>query len=216
MATELPLSYRALGGIKDALCELMLRDEEIRTLVMPELDDERFGDYENWIGGKYFARLGGKKEEVILHGHCFTVPFVKDTITDDRLIICMETYVNTAYSRTIKDIKLMVNIFSTKGRITELNDHDREVVDTLRAKGYTGNFVDMATAAVCHLLDTTDELIDSRTGTRYGIGKMALVAREPIIPSTPNTKFYGRQIFYDIPEFNVTSVTPQRRPLDQA
>lgn len=87
---ELPLHYRAMGGIKDALQSSLLHDDAIRALIMPKLDDERLGAEENWEGGVYYVRQGGKKERIDLQGYCFTVPYIKETLTDDRVVICLE------------------------------------------------------------------------------------------------------------------------------
>ena len=213
---DLPLHYRAMGGIKDALQSKMLRDDVIRELIMPELDDDRLGLEENWEGGIYYIRQGGKQESVTLQGYCFTVPYVKETLVDDRIVICMETYLASAYTRTAKEIVLMINVFSGKTTIDALTDKDRRFLDRMHLAGYTGNRVDMTVAAICHMLDTTKELIDIKSGTQYGIGKANLQLKEGIVPYQPTAKFYGKQIFYHISDFNVTSSTPSRDTYDQA
>lgn len=88
---ELPLHYRAMGGLKDALQSQMLHDDVIRELIMPQLDDSRLGLEENWEGGVYYVRQAGKKEQIDLQGYCFTVPYLKETLTDDRIVICLES-----------------------------------------------------------------------------------------------------------------------------
>lgn len=212
---DLPLHYRAMGGLKDAIQSKMLHDDAIREIIMPNLDDERLGLEENWEGGKYYIRSNGKKEEVNLQGYCFTVPYVKETITDDRIVICLESYLASAYTRAMKDIVLMVNVFAEKSTIDTLTQDDRRFIDKMKAFGYTGNRVDMAVAAICHMLDTTKELVDQKSGTRYGIGEANLQLKEGIIPYQPTAKFYGKQIFYHLSDFNVTASTPSRDTYDQ-
>ncbi len=68
----------------------------------------------------------------------------------------------------------------------------------------------MTVAAICHMLDTTTELVDFKSGTRYGIGNANLQIKEGILPYQPTNKFYGKQIFYHISDFNVTAATPPR------
>lgn len=212
---DLPLHYRAMGGLKDAIQSKLLHDDVIRSIIMPHLDDDRLGLEENWEGGKYYIRVDGKKEEINLQGYCFTVPYVKETLTDDRIVICIESYLASAYTKTMKEIVININVFSGKAKVDTLTQEDRRFIDRMKSFGYTGNRVDMAVAAICHLLDTSKELIDVKSNTRYGIGEANLQLKEGIIPYQPTAKFYGKQIFYHISDFNVTTATPSRDNYDQ-
>lgn len=104
----------------------------------------------------------------------------------------------------------MINVFAGKSVIDTLTDENRKFIDKMKALGYTGNRVDMTVAAICHMLDTTKELVDAKSGTRYGIGNATLQLKEGIVPYQPTAKFYGKQIFYHLSDFNVTAATPTR------
>ena len=207
---ELPLSYRTLGGIKDALQYLLMNDEAVRSLVMPKLDDDRVGVEENWKGGTYTIRSNGKTEQIDLNGHCFVEQFVMETIKDDTIMICIETGVNTSFKPNVKSIFLYINVYAYKDRINSLTEEDRELENRMRSYGYTGNRVDMVVASICHLLDTTKQLTDELTGTQYGIGNIRLYSHESLLPYKPNNRFYGKQIIYELTDFSVTSTTPKR------
>ena len=201
---QLPLVYRTMGGIKEAYAALFLQNDDIRSLVMPRLDDDRFGDEANWYGGSYNIREKGVTSRVELQGHCFYVPYVKDTLTDNRTVICLESYVTTAYTGQIKDIIFMINVFSSKTGIDMQTEDDRQLLDKMKARGYTGNKIDMVVSAICQVVDTTKTIMDASGKLVYGIGKATLLQREPILAYQPNVNFYGKQIFYNIIDFNVT------------
>lgn len=206
---KLPLAYRTMGGIKEAYGALFLQNDDIRSLVMPTLDDERLGNEANWYGGIYNIRTNGATERITLQGHCFDRPYVKDTINDNRMVICMESYVTTAYTGQIKDVVFMVNVLSAKSGIDTLTEEDKALLDKMKARGYTGNKIDMVVSAVCQIIDTTREIKDENNKVNYGIGNAILSQREPIIAYQPNWNFYGKQIFYTLADFNVTPRTTQ-------
>lgn len=207
---ELPYAVRALGGIKDAYSALFLANDDIREIVMPqdsELYDNRFSPYENWRGGRYTARKNGKSETVELLGHCFDVPFIRDTITDNRMVICMDTYYNRTYTEQIKDIVIMINIYGNKETLVCLTDEERKFLAQMHQRGYTGNRLDMAVAAVTQAVLTAHEVEDKDLRCTYGIGGASVAAREGVQLYSPNVNFYGKQLFFEIPEFNVTPNT---------
>jgi hypothetical protein len=206
---QLPLAYRTMGGIKEAYGALFLQNDDIRSLVMPTLDDERLGDEANWYGGAYNVREKGVTSRVELKGHCFYVPYIKDSLADNRTVICMESYVTTAYTGQIKDIIFMINVFAAKSGIDMQTEDDRILLDKMKSRGYTGNKIDMIVSAICQTVDTTKVIKDASGKIAYGIGKATLLQREPILAYQPNYNFYGKQIFYNIVDFNVTPRTTE-------
>lgn len=209
---KLPYAVRALGGIKDAYSALFLANDDIREIIMPrnsDLYDQRFSDYENWRGGRYTTRQNGKSETVELVGHCFDVPFIRDTITDNRMMICMDTYYNRAYTQQVKDIVIMINVFGHKESLVSLTDEDRKFLAQMHQRGYTGNRLDMAVAAITQAVLTAHEVEDKDLRCTYGIGGASVAQREGIQLYSPNVNFYGKQLHFEIPEFNVTPNTIQ-------
>jgi hypothetical protein len=212
---NLPVSYQALGGIKDAYRKIFLANEDIRELVMPEdsdLYDKRFGREENWYGGVYTCRNGGKTETVELTGHCFDVPYVRDTITDNRIVICIDTYLDRTYNSTTKTIDVMINVLANKDGCVALTDADRRFLAKMRARGYTGNRLDMAVAAIIQSVTNAHKIEDKNLRCTYGIGGAVFASRDGISLYQPNVYFSGKQLIFSVSDFYITPNTAEVRP----
>lgn len=213
MATnELPLAFRALGGIKDAYKKIFLANDDLREIVMPadsELYDKRFTPEANWLGGRYTCRRNGKIETVELTGHCFDVPYVRDTITDNRIVICMDTYLGRTHHATTKTINVMINVLTNKDGCVVLTDKDRRFLAKMRARGYTGNRLDMAVAAIMQSVTVAHEVEDKDLCCTYGIGGAVFSDRAGITLYQPNVYFSGKQLIFSIADFNITPNTTE-------
>lgn len=212
---QLPIAYAVYGGIKDAYANLFYHNDDIRNTVMPDPHDGDEDGYgcallnpeDVWYGGIYNVRRKGKEERIQAQGHCFTVPYAKnsilDTVTDDRMFICMETYNGTNYdSKSVRNIIIQFNVFCHKDALDNVTDKDREFLETMHSRGYRGNRIDIAVAAIMKAVETTQYLRD-KNGVSYGIGRPVLLPRDSILVYQPNMYFFGKQIFYQIPEIGV-------------
>lgn len=160
-----------------------------------------------WYGGIYKVRKKGVESRIQAQGHCFLVPYIKntilDTVTDTRMVICMETYNGTNYdSKSVKNVVIQFNVFCHKDGLDLITDEDKEFFENMRAKGYRGNRVDMVISAIMKRVDETHYLRD-KNGVNYGIGRPVTVPRESMLAYEPNNYFYGKQLLYQIPEIGV-------------
>lgn len=210
----LPPAYQSLGGIKDAYRRIFLNDEDIRALVMPEdsdLYDDRFGAEENWYGGIYTCRDGGETKTVELTGFCFDVPYARDTIKDNRIMICMDTYLDRVYNSTTKTINVMINVLTNKDGCIPLTDKDRVFLAKMRARGYTGNRLDMVVAAIENCVFNAHEIEDKNMRCKYGIGGAMYSSRDGITLYQPNVYFSGKQLIFSISDFSITPYSSKVR-----
>ena len=212
---QLPIPYAVYGGIKEAYANLFFHDDDIRNLIMPDPTD---GDKDGsgcsllspedvWYGGIYKVRKKGVEKRIQAQGHCFLVPYIKntilDTVTDTRMVLCMESYNGTTYdSKSVKNVIIQFSVFCHKDGLDMITDDDREFFESMQARGFRGNRVDMTIAAMMKLIDSTQYIRD-KNGVCYGIGRPTLVPRESMLAYEPNNYFYGKQLFYQIPEIGV-------------
>lgn len=179
-----------MGRIKESLCSLFCDDEDIGKLVMPVPDDPDFTWEENWYGGKMEATVNGQTKVTTLLGHCFDVPYLEGTVTDNRCAIFVETHLLQVPNRFLKEVGIDVSIVCHKDgvRLT------REETSHFNAKGIYGNRVD----CLCQAINSSilNPQIMEAVQRKYSIGNMQLSEKEPIRLYIPGTKFYGKILSY--------------------
>lgn len=181
----------SLGLIKDKVGKILMQNDDVVSLVMPELDNEDFSFEDNWFGCSIGKNLNGDIQDTRIIGHCSNTPYFDETITDTRAMIMMETYLGL--NPSVYDYSLVINVVVHKDFV-ELDPCDQKV---WKAKGYAGNRVDMICMSIYNAL-TSDDIVNN-----FGIGKMDLDYRSAQMQSfKPNTSFYGRTMKFRIDEVN--------------
>lgn len=104
----------------------------------------------------------------------FPFPYVPDTETEVKTYICMDIYVPRVKDMLFKDVQIVVNIFSHKSMGTYKGKSRVDLINIEVDKILNGNF-------------------------DFGIDKVNLVS---VLPYIPNSKFAGKQIIYNVPNFN--------------
>ena len=115
----------------------------------------------------------------LIYSQVFPYLYVDETQTDVKAYICCEVDVPRVPTGTIKDMKLIIWAYCHK--------------DGMRysKKGYSGTKVDILVDMIEKQLRESDEL---------GIGKPQLLSCTYFIP---NSKYYGKQMVYNMPDFKV-------------
>lgn len=181
---------RSLGSFKDTMMNILFNYEDVRNLTMPTLDDDRFDEFDNFFGGNLeWTGTNGSVEHVELLGHCFDVPYIAETITDNRALITLESYITKIEGEHVKEVAIDVFAFSNKSFI-QMSPKEKAY---FIKKGYSGNRVDMMVAAI--------ELAVKNRSREFGIGKIMLTHRNPVIPYEPQNKFYGRKMSFVCSDF---------------
>lgn len=101
-------------------------------------------------------------------------PYIPDTPDAVMTYICFDVYVPKVKDRFYKDVQMIINIFSHKNQ-APLNGKSR--VDLLNIE--------------------VDKLLNGNMD--YGIDAVELVS---VLPYIPNNTYYGKQMIYNIPDFN--------------
>lgn len=105
--------------------------------------------------------------------------YVDETQTEVKSYLCFEVDIPRIATATIKDMKIIIWAYCHKACMK------------YAVKGYLGTRVDI-------LADMVERVFhDSRD---FGIGKLRL---ESVTYFFPNSKYYGRQMIYTIPDFAV-------------
>lgn len=187
---------KSLGKIKDYFSKILFNSEDVRNLTMPELDDNRFDELDNFFGGKkleYYNPETKKYEYIDLQGHCFDVPYIDETITETKAVITMESFITKIEFEHIKEVQVDIYAFAHKDHI---HMSSKEKLPYSK-KGYSGNRVDMMSSAIWLALKEANMPKD------FGIGKIMFNPRMPITPYQPNKDFYGKKLSFLCSDFFV-------------
>lgn len=123
--------------------------------------------------------IGNEDDEIqdpvdLIGVNVFPFPYVPDTETEVKTYICMDIYVPKVKDMIFKDVQIVVNIFSHKEKGT-----------------YKGNSrVDLLNIEVDKILNGNYD---------FGIDEVKLVS---VMPYSPNSNFFGKQLIYNAPNFN--------------
>lgn len=121
--------------------------------------------------------------ENLIYTQLFPYLYIDETQTEVKPYICFEVDIPRIPSHTIKDMKLIIWEYCHK--------------DGMRysKKGYSGTKVDI-------LADMIERNL--RNSEKFGIGKLQLLSCTYF---TPNTKYYGKQLIFTVPDFKITGKT---------
>lgn len=118
-------------------------------------------------------------DELLLYKNIFPYLYVDDTQITQTSYICLEVDIPRTIDFTYKDMKITVWCYCHKG------------IMRYSYKGYLGTRADI-------LSDMVDRLLNS--SNNYGPGRLRLQSSTYFSPSKD---FYGRQLIYSCPEFNI-------------
>lgn len=120
-----------------------------------------------------------KDVDNLIYSQIFPYLYVDDTQNEVLPYLCIEVGVPRISTGTIKDMKLIIWAYCHK--------------DSMRyyKKGYSGTKVDI-------LADMVERVL--RESNKFGIGKLQLISCEHFFP---NSKYYGKQLVYNMPDFKV-------------
>ena len=187
------MSYEPLADmarIKTSLMSLFCDDEDIGRLVMPVLDDPDFTWEQNWYGGTMEKTITGQTKVTTLLGHCFDVPYLDGTVTDNRCALFIETHLIRVPNKFLKEVGVDISIVCHKDAV-RLSPEDTIYFNE---KGIYGNRVD----SLCQAINSAilNPLIMEAIQRKYAIGDMQLSEKEPVRLYVPGTKFYGKILSY--------------------
>lgn len=106
--------------------------------------------------------------------HIFPNPYIPDTETAVKVYLCMDIYVPRVQDMIFKDVQIVINIFSHKK------------MSTYKSKSR----VDLLNIEVDKVLNGNMD---------FGVDAVKLVS---VMPYIPNNNFFGKQIVYNVPNFN--------------
>lgn len=182
------------ASYKNKIINLLLRNENFIKLINPSPSEcEDLDIVDVLIGGEWF--INGKKWEE--QGHVFDYNFANDTTTDQKTFIFVETDIDTIKQDLFTEFNLYVCVFTAKDLVrltSETTPTVKEVKEMGCFASTTGNRVDI-------LCDIIDKTLNGNEKVQ-GIGLLKPAQRGFCTPYSPNTKYYGKCLKYNISNLN--------------
>lgn len=128
---------------------------------------------------KIITYIGSKDENVqdpvdLIGANIFPNPYIPETESKVKTYLCMDIYVPRVKDKIFKDVQIVLNVFSHKDMSTYKGKSRVDLLNIEVDKTLNGN-------------------------TSFGIDAVELVS---VLPYIPNSKFFGKQIIYNVPNFN--------------
>lgn len=128
---------------------------------------------------KIITYIGNKDEEIqdpvdLIGVNVFPFAYIPDVETVVKTYICIDIYVPRVKDMIFKDVQIVLNVFSHKDMGTYKGKSRVDLINIEIDKILNGNY-------------------------SFGIDMVELVS---VMPYTPNYKFSGKQLIYNVPNFN--------------
>ena len=115
----------------------------------------------------------------------FPNPYIPDVQTEVKTYICVDVYVPRVQDMIFKDVQMVINVFSHKSVSTY---HGKSRVDLINIE--------------------IDKILNGNYD--FGVDKVDLIS---VLPYLPNSKFFGKQLIYNVPNFNQRRCKHNEHPL---
>lgn len=184
------MEFHELGSWKDTVSKTFFQSELLREIVMPTLDNDKYDEDDNWFGGKKLPiYISEKPTYSDLIGHFFDVPFVDGTVTDTRMVLCVDTEVAKCEGEALKSLYVHVYVMCHKDFIkmtsTEKSSYKKN-------HQLAGNRIDMAVEVIGRLLNGSK---------KFGLGRLQPIPNRPVTSYSPNNEFFGKVLHYICDDF---------------
>ena len=179
---------------KNVIINLLLKNNDFVTLMNPQKPPHNQLEIQDMLlGGTWF--IDRKKYEV--QGQLFDHNFVDDTTDEEKTFVFVETDINMIRQNIFTDFGLYICIFTSKSLI-RITDDTVPSINEVEGMGYEvghyGNRIDI-------LCDTVDRILKGNRKIK-GIGNIEPAERGFCTLYSPNNKYYGKCLKYNVTNLN--------------
>lgn len=182
------------SNYKNTIIRLLLKDKDFISLMNPQMPPHESISTEKMLLGGEWIIDGEKYEE---QGQVFDYNFVCDTTIDKKTFVFVETDIDNIRENLFTEFNLYVCIFADKSIIRITDDSVPTLVDIEKMgyyAGHYGNRIDI-------LCDVVDRILNGNTNIK-GIGDIKPANRGFCTIYSPNNKYYGKCLKYNISNLN--------------
>lgn len=182
------------SNYKNTIINLLIKNKDFVTLMNPQKPPNKNISTEDMLlGGTWF--FNGKKYEV--QGQVFDYNFIEDTTVEEKTFVFVETDIDMIRYHMFTDFNLYVCVFTAKP-LVRITDDTIPSINDIEMMGYNaghyGNRVDI-------LCDVIDRILNGSRKIK-GIGDVEPAQRGFCTIYSPNNKYYGKCLKYNISNYN--------------
>lgn len=179
---------------KNKIINLLLKNKDLIKLINPTPSKcDELDIIDVLIGGEWVINGTRYKEQ----GHIFDYDFVKDTTTDQRTFIFVETTIDYVSQNLFTDFDLYIFIFTPK-EFVRLSNSTSPTVQEVKKMGYFASTYANRIDVMCDIVDRT---LNGNEKIK-GIGLVKPAERGHIVLYEPSPKYYGKRLRYHITNLN--------------
>lgn len=187
------------SNYKNTIINLLVKNKDFVTLMNPSKPPiSQLSTEDMLLGGTWF--FNGKKYQE--QGQVFDHNFVDETTTVEKSFVFVETDIDTIRQNLFTDFNLYVCVFTAK-TLVRITDDTIPSINDVEMMGYNvghyGNRVDI-------LCDVVDRILNGNKKLK-GIGDVEPAARGFCTIYSPNSKYYGKCLKYNISNLNESEGT---------
>ena len=185
----------AASKYKNDIINLLYKSDNFIKLIDPVPSECPNLDIEDVLSGGTWIIDGKEWKE---QGYVFDYNFVSETTTDKKTFVFVETDIDTIRDNIFTDFNLYVCVFTDKDLI-RLNRSTTPTTKEVKQMGYFassthGNRIDI-------LCDCIDRILQGSSRIA-GVGDIQPAPRNHMTIYTPNSKYYGKCLKYNITNYN--------------
>lgn len=182
------------ASYKNKIISLLLKNSNFIKLMNPEPSEcESIDLADVLLGGDWI--IDGKK--YYEQGQIFDYNFANDTTTEQKTFVFVETDIDSVKDNIFTSFNLYVCIFTYKD-LVRITENSSPTVQDIKNMGYfASNFanrIDVLCDIVDRILNGTDKI--------QGIGDVKPASRGYVTMYSPNSKYYGKCLKYNISNYN--------------
>lgn len=179
---------------KNKIISLLLKNKNFISLINPVPSECEYLDIIDVLLGGEWTYNGIKYKE---NGYIFDYDFVLDTITDVKTYIFVDTDIEYVRQKIYTDFNLYVYIFTAK-QLVRITDTSIPTVQQVKDMGYVTDTYANRIDILCDIVDGT-----LNRNTKFpGIGSIAPADRGFCTSYSPNNKYYGKRLKYNVTNLN--------------
>lgn len=179
---------------KNKIINLLLKNKDFISLINPTPSKCEYLDIIDVLMGGEWTYNGVEYKE---SGHIFDYDFVLDTITDVKTYVFVETDIEYVRQKMFTDFNLYIYIFSAK-ELVRITDNSVPTVQQIKDMGYV-------TDTYANRIDVLCDIIDGTLNGNMkfpGIGSIVPADRDFCRMYSPNNKYYGKRLKYNVTNLN--------------